>query len=708
MKRIFLLFVSLLCLCHTNVFAQNQVVIEVGNDSSIVLNVWDVQRMYFQEDPNPLTFTASNAIDLGLPSGLKWASANLSADGTSGLFGWGDITGKNTSTNLAYFPIKVAPKDIVKSDYDIAYKNLQGEWRLPSKEDWDELLENTESSYDATSGCVTLSSKLNQASIVLPLAGYRVKEVVNNKDVAGYYWTGNLSQDADSARVYKFTLGEGNAISANCDSLIRYKGASVRPVYGAYVKQVALSAAVKSVTNNAATLTVTFEGDVSAYDKFDVVFATDENFTYPTTQSFTMSEGTSAEVALTGLTYNTVYYVYAQLTSADGVVSRSEVVTLQTGKKYSVQFVDLGLKSGLKWANVNLGVADNDSTDYGKYFAWADPDEKSTYQGDYELKVEASPADIAGTEWDVVTKVLGGDAHLPNQYDFMELMESCTWQYVDTPVRGCMVTGPNGNQIFMPFAGDRQPDGSMYSVAYAAFYWTSNNRPDGQGISDAHALYYTFNSSRVGRVGHAAKYEGMSIRAVSGTSNTTDPTNGGGETPVDPETPSDYDAAAVDLGLSVYWASYNLGATKAGELGDSYEWGDSVRYSKDRVFDLPQDLPADISGTEYDIVRNTWGGEWRMPTEIEFNELMEYCTWSWDSVNNVYTVTAKNGNSITFPVTEEKVASYWTSNQYMMTSNKNYYRYGAYYLGFYNGRIPESCSYGYYYIPAYIRPVKTK
>lgn len=707
MKKIFLLFVSLLPLCHINIFAQNQVVIELSKDSSLVLNVWDVQRMYFQEDPNPLTFTVPEAVDLCLPSGLKWASVNLKADGTNGLFGWGDITGKNTSTDLVYFPIKVAPKDIVKSDYDIVFKNLQSEWRLPSKEDWEELLANTDKSYDATTGCVTLMSKLNQASITLPLAGYRVKENVSEKDVAGYYWTGNLSQEADSAYAYKLSIGEENAVNVSCDSLVRYKGASIRPVYGIYEKQVSLTTSIENVTNSTATLMVTFEGDVSSYTTFDVVYATDESFTYPTKISNTMPDSEAASVTLTGLDYNTVYYIYAQLTSADGIVTRSQTVTAQTNKKYSVQFVDLGLKSGLKWANVNLGAENNDSTEYGNYFAWADPNEKSTYQGDYEFKVEASPADIAGTEWDVVTKVLGADAHLPNQYDFLELQESCTWEYVGSPVAGCMVTGQNGNRIFMPFAGNRQADGSKYREGYIAFYWTSNNRPDNAGISDANALYYSFNSSKVGKVSNAAKYMGMSIRAVSGKSNTTDPTSSGGEKPVDPETPSDYDAAAVDLGLSVYWASYNLGATKAGELGDSYEWGDSIKYSDNRVFDLPQDLPADISNTEYDVVHNTWGGAWRMPTEIEFNELMEYCTWTWNSVDKVYTVAASNGNSITFPVTDEEVAYYWTSNQYL-SNNQNYYRNGAYYLGFYDGKIPESCSYGYYYIPAYIRPVKTK
>ena len=108
---------------------------------------------------------------------------------------------------------------------------------------------------------------------------------------------------------------------------------------------------------------------------------------------------------------------------------------------------------------------------------------------------------------------------------------------------------------------------------------------------------------------------------------------------------------AVNLGLSIKWASFNLDATSSSELGGLYLWGD---VNNNGVFPYYEAPNRDyISGTEYDIVRAKWGGSWRMPNRNEQIELVLQCTWSKSTVNGVdgMKVTGNNGNSIFLPFT---------------------------------------------------------
>ncbi|MBR1868952.1 MAG: hypothetical protein IJ799_02680 [Bacteroidales bacterium] len=135
--------------------------------------------------------------------------------------------------------------------------------------------------------------------------------------------------------------------------------------------------------------------------------------------------------------------------------------------------------------------------------------------------------------------------------------------------------------------------------------------------------------------------------------------------------------SAVDLGLSVKWASCNLGASKPEDSGDYYAWGEtSVKseYSWETLlycdyYDPDLELTKYNTDWEYawengevdnktrldyidDAARKKWGGKWRMPTDKEWTELRENCTWTWTTLNgkNGYKVTSKkNGNSIFLP-----------------------------------------------------------
>ena len=155
---------------------------------------------------------------------------------------------------------------------------------------------------------------------------------------------------------------------------------------------------------------------------------------------------------------------------------------------------------------------------------------------------------------------------------------------------------------------------------------------------------------------------------------------------------------AVDLGLSVKWADRNIGAVDTTSYGNYFAWGEKNSkkeyterecetfgktyynilgkvgenieedntvtigdYICKKVYEYT-DKPVYIINEKedgisidtvyiYDAARENCGEEWRTPTEKEFEELMEKCTWEWTTINDVngYKVTGTNGNYIFLP-----------------------------------------------------------
>ena len=132
----------------------------------------------------------------------------------------------------------------------------------------------------------------------------------------------------------------------------------------------------------------------------------------------------------------------------------------------------------------------------------------------------------------------------------------------------------------------------------------------------------------------------------------------------------------VDLGLSVKWATCNVGASSPSEYGNYYAWGEvytkndynwsSYRYGMGEGDFFTKYVPSDKPDFWYgddepdgmtrlalsdDVAHTSWGGTWRIPTEAEWTELRTECTWTWAIVNGRkgYNVIGKNGNSIFLP-----------------------------------------------------------
>lgn len=114
----------------------------------------------------------------------------------------------------------------------------------------------------------------------------------------------------------------------------------------------------------------------------------------------------------------------------------------------------------------------------------------------------------------------------------------------------------------------------------------------------------------------------------------------------------------VDLGLSVKWATCNVGASQPYEYGDYYAWGETTaknNYTMDNSKTRGKNM-GDISGNpNYDAATANWGSGWRTPTYSEMKELDKKCTWIWTTENDIngYKVTGPNGNSIFLPAAGE-------------------------------------------------------
>lgn len=113
-------------------------------------------------------------------------------------------------------------------------------------------------------------------------------------------------------------------------------------------------------------------------------------------------------------------------------------------------------------------------------------------------------------------------------------------------------------------------------------------------------------------------------------------------------------AAPVDLGLSVKWASWNMGATAPEELGGMYAIGElqpKEEFSWEN-YQVSTDIKGCFSATQYDAAYNTWGKDWRLPTNNEILELVQKCSGVYTEQNGVpgILLTGSTGNSIFYQI----------------------------------------------------------
>jgi len=197
----------------------------------------------------------AEAVDLGLPSGTKWANMNVGAEKPEdyGLFfAWGETTGYTSDTSdgrsfdwANYKWCNGSKKSLTKYCNDASYgtvdnqltllpeddaarANWGGEWSMPTYDDMCELLDNTTSEWTTQNGVNgrRFTSTRNGNSIFLPAAGFRLAASLGNQSMVGYYWSASVDPSgSNNARYLYFDRG-GKFTLSN----YRNYGCSVRPV----------------------------------------------------------------------------------------------------------------------------------------------------------------------------------------------------------------------------------------------------------------------------------------------------------------------------------------------------------------------------------------------------------------------------------------------------------------------------------------------
>ena len=181
-----------------------------------------------------------------------------------------------------------------------------------------------------------------------------------------------------------------------------------------------------------------------------------------------------------------------------------------TGTENGHDYVDLGLPSGTKWANLNIGATTPE--DYGDYFAWGETNTKSTYSLDTYTYTDNKPVleladDAAYINW-------GGAWRMPTDAEWQELRDNCTWTWTTlNGINGVEVKGSNGNAIFLPAAGSRE-NGDFYGANDYGCYWSSSLSTSNYYSESTSAYCMEFDPYGVDVNSYTSRNNGCSVRAV--------------------------------------------------------------------------------------------------------------------------------------------------------------------------------------------------
>jgi hypothetical protein len=165
------------------------------------------------------------------------------------------------------------------------------------------------------------------------------------------------------------------------------------------------------------------------------------------------------------------------------------IIAIILGENYGPNrdYVDLGLPSGTLWAACNVGASRPEG--YGDYFAWGETTPKTAYDwstykwcgGSKNTLTKYCTDSIYGTvdgkteldlDDDAAWVNWGPEWRMPTQEQIDELIHKCTWTMAQrNGVNGQLVTGPNGNKIFLPAAGYRDGN-SLVGANLYCHYWT--------------------------------------------------------------------------------------------------------------------------------------------------------------------------------------------------------------------------------------------
>lgn len=709
MKRHLLFLMCLLGMARLS--AQQRLVVVTSEGTMEPIPVWKIDHIKILDFEKPETAvpTEEQTVVLNNKSGLRWAPWNVGAADASEvgfLFGWGNPDPENHSTDLKYFPSASKEiSNIVESEHDIAKYYWGKDWRMPVAEDFQELL-----------GCLwTWDGELNaykvanpddeEQYIYLPVTGSANGEE-DSGEGEGFYWSGSAA-GVENASYLHFPSDSEDLTLWQVLEALRSNRFAVRPVYGEYRKPVTIVSTgdeLREPTTVAINITLDGEAETAEYGiLYSLVSGfSDESAERSTTYKLTDFDGTlNNTILIYDLDYSTTYYYRAYVKVGQDIITEEEH-SITTGEDNRI--VDLGLS--VKWARWNIGASG--ISGYGSLYAWGETSSSPVaFNGD-------DITNLNGTVYDYAHEAWGDEWRMPTRADFEELYKYCDKEYAKIDGTSGIKFIRNGDFVFFPFTGV----GSKREwVGQAGYYWTSEHSA---GYNAFQCMLQAPIFEDYFQITATNKSGGHAIRAVYGPS---DPNNfigdkdddngddngggnnggdngddgdddGGDNGPDQPDT-SPKEVEAIDLGLpsGTRWANMNVGATNEYESGDYYSWGE-VEPKENYL--LKEYLYYDTNTTkyemigkatvntyviagqaEYDPATKNWGEKWCMPTDEQFQELIENCTWTWQTPYGLapgYLIKSKkNGNSIYLPAVsyyqgrnrgENGNGRYWTASWY--------------------------------------------
>lgn len=186
------------------------------------------------------------------------------------------------------------------------------------------------------------------------------------------------------------------------------------------------------------------------------------------------------------------------------------------------KWVDLGLPSGILWAAWNVGA--NSPEEYGGYYAWGETEDRNTlaykiedykYYNSSTGKCMYLGAEISGTSYDVAHVKWGGGARMPTYEEAKELVNNCTMkgEWKDSKFIGMHFIGPNGNSIYLPFAGVKARGGTLHRD-HEGYYWTSTYNKSSDKNIYVNSLLISTTGKFSANFSASATYTGRSVRPV--------------------------------------------------------------------------------------------------------------------------------------------------------------------------------------------------
>ena len=655
---------------------------------------------------------------------------------------------------------------------DAARANWGDKWRIPTYAEWMELRYNCIWTWATQNGVngYRVTSKKNSNSIFLPATGCRVGTSLYFEVINGTYWSSTLSTDYP----YRACYVVFDRVGVSWSNYYRDRGQSVRPVFSEFVEVLSISLDKTSEDLNVGeSITLTATIQPSNATAKDVIWSSSDTDIASVSTSGVVTANAAGTATITayasnGLSSSCTVTVKNEMPVAEAIDLGLSVkwasynVGASKPEDYGDYFAwgetdqkDVYSVSNYKWCNASETslIKYNTNIDYGAV--------------DNRTQLDLSD-DAAHVNW-------GGKWRIPTEAECGELRKNCIWILTtQNGVYGLKVTSSiNGNSIFLPAAG---AGGSSYTVGSRGNYWSSTLNRDSDKRY-AYDVFFNSSDYGVGCItrfygfsvrpvyGEFVEVSSISLDKTStnlivgesitltatiqpGNATAKDVTwsssnryiayvsdgvitaEGVGSatitayasnglsasctvTVTEPATGMENGYEWVNLGLSVKWASYNVGASKPEEYGYYFAWGETspksdylyatYKWCNGSYTTLTKYNTRSSYGTvdnktqlelADDAARANWGGKWRMPTDAELTELRLNCTCTWTTRNGVkgYNVTSKiNGNSIFLPAAGNRngttLYSAGSGGNYWSSTLFTDYPYDVYHVEFDSSKV---------------------